>query len=238
MTPTQYLVVGANRGIGFELVRQLLRNPDNRVIATYRDPKKLDNLNSLSLNKENDGRLDLVRMDMGDTESCKAAAAEVRSVAGYLDVVIVNAGVYIENTPLLSQDLNEVAGIFGTNVIGPLRICQSFTPLLKGRSTQAKLILISSDCASLTIAKSEKAASYCISKAGLNMVGRKLAHELESFRIAVGLVHPGWVQTDMGGPNATITPQESVNGMLKLIDKLDMTNSGGYWVYSGEEHPW
>ncbi|KAG8741021.1 hypothetical protein FRC10_003444 [Ceratobasidium sp. 414] len=227
MVLTQHLVVGANRGIGFELVRQLLQNPNNRVIATYRDPKKLDGLNLLSSHKANEGRLGLVRMDMGDTESCKAAAAEVKATAGHLDVLIVNAGVYIDNTSLLGQ--------YAYTHLAPQT---SFAPLLKGRPTQAKLILVSSDCASLTIAKCEKSASYCISKAGLNMVGRKLAYELEPLRIAVGLIHPGWVQTDMGGPNATITPQESINGMLNVIDKLDMTNSGGYWVYSGEEHPW
>ncbi|KAG8684094.1 hypothetical protein FRC08_013908 [Ceratobasidium sp. 394] len=238
MAPTQYLVVGANRGIGFELARQLLQNPENRVIATFRDPNKLDDLNSLSLKKENDGRLRLIRMDMGDTKSCKTAAAEVRSTTEHLDVLIVNAGVYIDRTPLLNQDLDEIVGIFGTNVIGPLRICQSFAPLLKGSSTQAKLILMSSDCASLTIGRDEKSASYSISKAALNMLGRKLAYELETSKIAVGLIHPGWVQTDMGGPNARISPQESINGMLKVIDRLDMTNSGGYWIYSGEEHPW
>ncbi|KAG8688956.1 hypothetical protein FRC11_004436 [Ceratobasidium sp. 423] len=74
--------------------------------------------------------------------------------------------------------------------------------------------------------------------AGLNMMGRKLAHELESSNIAVGILHPGWVQTDMGGSNAIITPEESVRGMLQVIEKLDIGNSGGFRDYEGKEHPW
>ncbi|KAG8774195.1 hypothetical protein FRC12_002111 [Ceratobasidium sp. 428] len=75
-------------------------------------------------------------------------------------------------------------------------------------------------------------------QAALNMAGRKLAAELESSNVTVVLLHPGWVQTEMGGPGAPITPEESVAGMLKVIDQLDMNNSGEFWVYNGEKHPW
>ncbi|QRV81377.1 short chain dehydrogenase [Ceratobasidium sp. AG-Ba] len=235
---TQHLVVGATRGIGLEFTRQLLKNANNGVVATYRDPNTCQNLNSLAADEINAGRLILVRMDMADTESCRAAAEEVKSKIGGLDVLIVNAGVYIGDKPLLSQNIDEVDGIFGTNVIGPLRICQAFTSLLKDRPAQAKLVLISSDCASMTVQKNGKSPSYCISKAALNMMGRKLAHELEQENVAVGLFHPGWVQTDMGGSNAEITPQVSVRGMLGLLENLGLHNSGGYWNHSGEEHPW
>ncbi|QRV95854.1 Tyrosine kinase family catalytic domain protein [Ceratobasidium sp. AG-Ba] len=218
--------------------RWALKNANNGVVATYRDPNTCQNLNSLAAEETNAGRLILVRMDMTDTESCRAAAEEVKSKIGRLDVLIVNAGVFIGNKPLLSQNIDEVAGIFDTNVIGPLRICQAFTPLFKGRSAQAKLVLITSECASMTVQKSGQSPSYCISKAGLNMMGRKLAHELEQENVAVGLFDPGWVQTDMGGSNAAITPQVSVRGMLGLLENLGMHNSGGYWNYSGKEHAW
>ncbi|KAG8717161.1 hypothetical protein FRC09_014670 [Ceratobasidium sp. 395] len=170
MTFTHFLVVGANRGIGYELVHQL------------------------------------------------SAAAEVQSNLGNLDVAIVNAAVIMKSSPLLTQNLNGVADIFETNVLGPLRVCQAFVPLLRGQSSVYKLILISSDAGSITVQKNLKSPAYGISKAALNMAGRKLAAELESSNVTVVLLHPGWVQTEMGGPGAQITPKESVAGMLKVID--------------------
>ncbi|KAG8796512.1 hypothetical protein FRC12_021145 [Ceratobasidium sp. 428] len=238
MTFTHFLVVGANRGIGYELAHQLLQNPKHKVVATYRDASKLDDLNKLVAEQANHGRLLLTRLDMNDAESCQSAAAEVQSNLGNLDVAIVNAGVIMKSSPLLTQNLNGVADIFENNVLGPLRVCQAFVPLLRGQSSVYKLVLMSSDAGSITVQKNLKSPAYGISKAALNMAGRKLAAELESSNVTVVLLHPGWVQTEMGGPGAQITPEESVAGMLKVIDQLSMTHSGEFWVYNGEKHPW
>ncbi|QRV95947.1 short chain dehydrogenase [Ceratobasidium sp. AG-Ba] len=219
MTLTHFLVIGANRGIGLELTHQLLQNQEHIVAATYRDPSKLEDLNTLLNDRANNGRLVLVQLDMNDAGSCKSAAKEVRSKIGALDVVIVNAGINMKATPLVTQNLDEVANIFGTNVLGPLRICQAFVPLLE-------------------VQKNLRSPAYGISKAALNMAGRKLAAELQPSNIIVALVHPGWVKTDMGGPNAQITPTESAVGILQVIEQLSMDNSGEFWVYNGEKHPW
>ncbi|KAF8605264.1 NAD-P-binding protein [Ceratobasidium sp. AG-I] len=242
MSVTRYMVVGANRGIGLEFVRQLLQNNSNHIVATYRDPNKIDQLQVLLSDLDNAGRLHLARLDMNDAQSCKEVAEDVKAKHGVIDVLIVNAGVYVKG-PLLNLDPKELTSILDNNILGPLRICQAFVPLLKndtsaGNDAVSKLLLLSSDMSSLKLANHGNDPAYSMSKAGLNMMGRKFAYELEPSKIAVGLLHPGWVQTDMGGENAPVTPKDSVSGMLKVIDRLDATNTGGFWDYTGETHPW
>ncbi|KAH7343506.1 putative oxidoreductase protein [Rhizoctonia solani] len=241
MSGARYLVVGANRGIGLEFVKQLLRKSENRVIGTYRNPLAIDDLNKLSEISSNEGRLSLVRLDMNDEQSCKDAAREVKAKIGAIDILILNAGVN-GGKALLEEDITNISRLFDSNVLGPIRICQAFAPLLQDRSAAngvlPKIALLSSESGSLTVSKHGRGPAYAISKAGLNMMGRKLAHELESAGVAVGLLHPGWVQTDMGGFNAIVTPENSVRGMLQVIEKLDIGNSGGFWDYEGKVHPW
>ncbi|CAE6387216.1 unnamed protein product [Rhizoctonia solani] len=234
---SQYLVIGANRGLGLEFVRQLLRTPENKVIATYRDASKLDELNKLGSDRSNAGRLELVRLDMNDDGSCKVAANEIQSKVGPIDVLIINAGIIDESNSLLQKNIDDLADLFQNNVLGPLRITQHFAPLLNTRQL-SKLVFLTSQIGSISRGKNGTSPSYGISNAALNMMGRKLAHELEPSNVAVALVHPGWVQTDMGGPNAPVTPAQSISGMLKVIDKVDLKNSGEYWQWDGQQLPW
>ncbi|KAJ1308937.1 hypothetical protein OPQ81_004620 [Rhizoctonia solani] len=230
MPGARYLIVGANRGIGLEFVKQILQNSGNRVIGTYRNPLTIDELNKLSETPSNKGRLSLIRLDMNDEQSCKAAASEVGAKVGTIDTLIVNAGAH-GGKALLTEDISNISRLFDNNVLGPLRIFQAFVPLLQDRSSAndvlPKIALISSEAGSLTVSKHGRGPAYAMSKAALNMMGRKLAYELELSGIAVGLLHPGWVQTDMGGPNAVLTPEVSVQGMLQVIEKLNIGNSGG-----------
>ncbi|KAG8732179.1 hypothetical protein FRC11_000235 [Ceratobasidium sp. 423] len=237
MTMAQYLVVGANRGLGLEFVRQLLQKPENRVIATYRDASKLGELNKLSSEWLNVGRLESVQLDMNDDESCKAAVNTVQSRTASIDVLIINAGINNHIHSLLEQSIDDFAKTFSNNVLGPLRITQHFAPLLN-TSRLSKLVFITSVQGSLSRGKNSITPSYGMSKAALNMMGRKLAHELEPSNVAVVLVHPGWVQTDMGGSDAPVTPVQSIGGMLKVIDKVDLKNSGEYWQWDGQSLPW
>ncbi|KEP45626.1 short-chain dehydrogenase/reductase SDR [Rhizoctonia solani 123E] len=238
MVSTCFLVVGANRGIGYEFTRQLLQTPEHKVIATYRDPSSIDAFTALTANQDNRGRLALVELDMNDAEKCKSAADRVKKYLGKLNVLIVNAGKNAEKCPLLEEHLDNVADMFANNTLGPLRICQYFVPLLDNSKPLSKVVLISSEAGSITVQKNLRSPAYGISKAALNMAGRKLSAELEPLKVSVALVHPGWVKTELGGPNAQITPEDSVAGMLEVIDKLDMTNSGEFWVYDGQNHPW
>ncbi|KAF8605265.1 CsgA protein [Ceratobasidium sp. AG-I] len=241
MSIIRYMVVGANRGIGLEFVRQL--NTSNRIVATYRDPNKIDQLQALSSDPYNSTRLHLARLDMSDAQSCKEAAEDAKAKLSVIDVLIINAGVNGNKGPLLSLDTKGTASVLDNNILGPLRICQAFVPLLKddaaaGNDPASKLIFLSSQRGSLEIVNDARGSAYSISKAGLNMMGRKFAYELKPSKIAVGLLHPGWVQTDMGGEDAPVTPEDSVSGMLKVIDRLNMTNTGEFWDYTGETHPW
>ncbi|CEL59825.1 C-factor OS=Myxococcus xanthus GN=csgA PE=1 SV=1 [Rhizoctonia solani AG-1 IB] len=237
----RYLIVGANRGIGLEFVKQLLGKSENTIIGTYRSVQTIDELKKLSEAPSNKGRLSLVRLDMNDEQSCKEAADEVKANLGAIDILVVNAGAN-GGKALLTEDISNVSRLFDNNVLGPIRVCQAFAPLLQNRSTAnglpPKVALISSESGSITVSKHGRGPAYAISKAALNMMGRKLSHELESSNIAVGLLHPGWVQTDMGGPNAIVTPEDSVRGMLQVMDNLDISNSGGFWDYEGNEQPW
>ncbi|KAJ1301215.1 hypothetical protein OPQ81_003625 [Rhizoctonia solani] len=237
MTITQYLIVGANRGLGFEFVRQLLQNPENKVVATYRDESKLNDLNGLLSERSNLGRLELVQLDMNDDDSCRVAMNQIQSKAGSIDVLIINAGINNHIDSLLEQSIDDVAKTFSNNVLGPLRITQYFVPLLNARRL-SKLVFITSVQGSLSRGKNGITPSYGMSKAALNMMGRKLAHELEPSNVAVLLLHPGWVQTDMGGSDAPITPVQSIEGMLKVIDQVDLKNSGEYWQWDGQNLPW
>ncbi|QRW16279.1 short chain dehydrogenase [Rhizoctonia solani] len=204
--------------------------------GTYRNAQTIDELKKLSEAPSNKDRLNLVRLDMNDEQSCKDAANEVRANLGEIDILVVNAGAN-GGKPLLTEDIANISRLFDNNVLGPIRVCQAFVPLLQNRSTAngvlPKIALISSESGSITVSKHGRGPAYAISKAGLNMMGRKLAHELEFSNVAVGLLHPGWVQTDMGGSGAIVTPEDSVRGMLQVIDKLDIGNSGGFWDYEG-----
>ncbi|ELU45594.1 nucleoside diphosphate kinase [Rhizoctonia solani AG-1 IA] len=220
MVGARYLIVGANRGIGLEFVKQLVSRryirARSKVIGTYRNAQTIDELKKLS----------------------EDAANEVRANLGEIDILVVNAGAN-GGKPLLTEDIANISRLFDNNVLGPIRVCQAFVPLLQNRSTAngvlPKIALISSESGSITVSKHGRGPAYAISKAGLNMMGRKLAHELEFSNVAVGLLHPGWVQTDMGGSGAIVTPEDSVRGMLQVIDKLDIGNSGGFWDYEGKE---
>ncbi|KAF8760341.1 Homocysteine S-methyltransferase [Rhizoctonia solani] len=218
MVGARYLIVGANRGIGLEFVKQLLGKSESKVIGTYRNAQTIDELKKLSEAPSNKDRLNLVRLDMNDEQSCKDAANEVRANLGEIDILVVNAGAN-GGKPLLTEDIANISRLFDNNVLGPIRVCQAFVPLLQNRSTAngvlPKIALISSESGSITVSKHGRGPAYAISKAGLNMMGHR-----------------------HGGSGAIVTPEDSVRGMLQVIDKLDIGNSGGFWDYEGKEHPW
>ncbi|KAL5639788.1 hypothetical protein ACGC1H_006385 [Rhizoctonia solani] len=174
---------------------------------------------------------------MNDDASCKEAANEIQSKAGSIDVLIINAGIANRSSSLLDQSIDDVFKLFNNNVLGPLRITQHFVPLLNTRQL-SKVIFLTSSLGSISQGKNDIAPAYGLSKAALNMMGRKLAHELEPSNVAVVLMNPGWVQTDMGGSDAPLTPVQSISGMLKVIDKVDLKNSGEFLQWDDQKVPW
>lgn len=228
------LVTGANRGIGLEFVRQcLLRGA--RVFAACRQPGKALKLTELAA--AHPGRLSVLPLDLDKERSIAELARETAALTDALDLLINNAGVLVPGERYGELVAKTLIDTFTTNVAGPLLLTQALTPLLL-RGESAKVVNLSSDLGSLSKTKSFYTPSYAISKAGLNMVTRQLAAELGAGGVSVISVNPGWVRTDMGGARAPVTPQESVTGLLKLINSLPRRDSGRFFDHNGAALAW
>ena len=206
-------ITGANRGIGLALA-DLYRAADQEVYATAR----------------HSGRIEL---DVTDPASQARAATAVK---GPLDLLICNAGVYLDRSETLKTGYAPPlwADSFATNVTGVFLTVQALLPQL--RAAKGKIAIISSMMGSDTRAPGGSYI-YRASKAAVLNLGRNLAADLVEDGIAVGVYHPGWVQTDMGGPSAQITVAQSAGGLAKQFDLLSMANTGCFQNYDGTAHP-
>lgn len=232
--PQRFVISGANRGIGFELVRQLLARGD-RVIAGCRQPGRALKLTELAA--AHPGHLHIVPLDLDKERSIAAFAHEAAMIADSLDVLINGAGVLVSGERFGELAAKTFADTFHTNVIGPLLLTQALTPAL-AQSTRPRVINISSELGSLADTTGFHTPSYAVSKAGLNMVTRLLAAELRAQDIAVISLHPGWVRTDMGGASAPLGVAESVAGILRVVDALTLADSGRFLDHRGEPLAW
>lgn len=223
------VITGAGRGIGLELVRQYAAAGD-RVFAMARTPKDAAALNALA--KDN-SMVSVHQMDVSSDASVKAAAASTGS--GQIDILINVAGVLGETRPLLEagdwSDFDEVIEIM---LKGPLRVLQAFLPRM---GPGAKVINLTSQLAASTWPYGGY-YPYVAAKAGLNRLMRSVALDLKDRGIVVGLVHPGYVQTDMGGPGADITPAESASGIRRITADWTLERSGDFLKWNGETHAW
>ncbi|MCC6623492.1 MAG: SDR family oxidoreductase [Deltaproteobacteria bacterium] len=229
--PTRWLITGANRGIGLELTRQLLRRGD-AVVATARHPESARELAALA--ERAPGRLTVAACDVTDRASVEALAAAVREP---LDVLVSNAGVYGESETIESLDDRDMLRTLDTNALGALRVTAALLPHLR-RGRDKKIVAITSGMGSIGDNKSGGAYGYRMSKAALNMAMRSLAVDLEGEGVTVVVVNPGWVKTDMGGASAPTTVEESASRMIALIDRLTPTDSGTFFDYRGYTWPW
>ena len=221
------IVTGANRGIGLELVRQLLARGVN-VEAACRQPSEAKELRAIS-----------ARVHALDVASDDSVAAFARSLAGMpIDLVINNAGVYGDARQRMADfDYAAATRTFETNALGALRVSQAFVPHLR-RGTGKKIAHISSAMGSIGTTTSPGDLAYRISKAALNMISRSIALELHDDRIISIVVHPGWVRTDMGGPNAPTTAAESARGILTQITAAGFVDSGQFVDFQGTRCAW
>lgn len=237
-TPRHVLVTGANRGIGLEFVRQLLTRGD-RVVATCRQPGKATALNMLSGNYP--GRLHVLPLDVADARSREALAREL-PLAGSgtseplrFDLLINNAGVLHAGERFGQLTDANFDDSFRVNASGPLLLTQALAPQLADGATVAN---ISSILGSLASTARFGTPSYNLSKAAQNMATRLLADALAGRGIRVVALHPGWVQTEMGGDGAQIAPGESVAGLLRVLDGLQAADSGAFLDWRGQAVPW
>ena len=215
------LVTGANRGIGLELCRQLRARQDV-VIAVCR--KSSPDLDALGVR---------VEADVDVTNDASLVALAGRLSGAPIDLLINNAGI-LEPGGLGDLDLTSVVRQFEVNALGPLRVTFAMLPLLAAGS---KIAIVTSRMGSIADNASGGYYGYRMSKAAVNAAGVSLARDLRARRIAVALLHPGMVKTDMTGQNG-IAPEESVRGLLARIDALELQTSGTFWHATGEQLPW
>lgn len=233
--PRIALVTGANRGIGLMFTRQLLAR-DGRVIATCRTPGKATALGALA--GEFPGRLSILPLDVGSDASRAELARELPLVLGedgHLDLLLNNAGVLHSGERFGHLQQATLEHSLHVNAVAPLLLTQQLEPLLADGAIVANL---SSQLGSIAGVTRFGAPSYAISKAAQNMATAQLAHALAARGIVVLALHPGWVQTEMGGSNATDAPAEVVAGMLHVIDAATMAQSGGFFDWRGQALPW
>lgn len=230
-------ITGANRGIGLELVRQYLQRDQTRVFAAARQPDQAEALQALVRGAGE--RLVLIPLEVTDDAQRQQAVARVSAHTDRLDVLINNAAI---NPPGRTQTLEHIEAaaflqVLHVNTVAPLLIAQAFSGLLEN-APRPRLVNLSSEMGSLTERTYGGDYAYCTSKAALNMVTRGLAADLRRYKIISIALDPGWVQTDMGGSGATLTPTESVRGITRVIDGLSSKDNGSYLRWDGSRLPW
>ncbi len=231
---TNILITGANRGLGFEMTKRFVERGE-RVVAGCRVPNSAEALQALA---STHGNLKIVQLDVTDETSVMAAKEVAMAfTGGILDVVVNNAGILLDDAKIDQFDVSTLEKTFAVNVNGPMLIAKHFMALLRAGSN-ARLVNISSQLGSMNLMQTRRsgAPSYNASKAALNMLMRMLAHEVRKDGVAVVVVHPGWVQTDMGGASADLTPDESADGLVALIDGLQLSDSNKFFKWNGEQH--
>jgi len=218
-----YVVVsGASRGIGLELARQY-RDRGDHVVAACR--KTTDGLAKLG-----------VEVIEGVDVTDDAAVSRLTEAVGDRNVdVLVNCAGVLSSESLDDLDFDRIRYQFEVNSLGPLRV----TAALRGNlGDGSKIAIITSRMGSIDDNTSGGRYGYRMSKCAVNMAGRSLAHDLKDAGVAVAILHPGFVRTDMTDHQGLIDPPESAAGLIARIDELTLENSGGFWHANGEELPW
>ena len=226
------LITGTNRGIGLEFVKHYIKN-NEKVIATCRNRNSAKDLLELENTTNN---LSLVELDVSNPNSINNFTSKIAGLP--IDTFISNAGVSgPKNIEFGNFDAKEWLDVFNINTIAPLIITQKILKNLR-LGKDKKLVFISSKVGSIEDNTEGGMYIYRTSKTALNQVIKSLSIDLKGENFIVVALHPGWVQTDMGGPNALIDTKTSVRGMTEAIDNLTSKNSGKFYNYDGSAIPW
>ena len=215
------LITGANRGIGLELSRQLTERGDV-VIALCR---------STSPGLEALGVRTFSGVDVTDEAALQRVSKELGDTV--VDVLINNAGIFTNET-FESLDIDKIRENFVVNALGALKVTRAFQGHLR---RGAQIALITSRMGSIADNESGNYYGYRMAKAALNMAGVNLAHDFQDRGVAVAILHPGLVATEMTG-RVGIPPAESAAGLIARIDALALRDSGSFWHANGERLPW
>ena len=229
---TNVFITGSNRGIGLEFVKQLSATGVN-LIATYRDSNSGQKLFSLADQYSN---IELVQLDVSSENSLDLLQS--RLMERPVDIFISNAGIMGTGSKNFgSIGSSEWLEVLNVNAVSPLILTQKlYKNLLNGNGK--KLIYVSSKMGSIEDNLGGSSYVYRSSKTALNQVVKTLSVDLGPKGFTVIAVHPGWVQTDMGGPNALIDTKTSVSGLIEVIQKLKGSDNGKFLNYDGQIIPW
>lgn len=227
------LITGANRGLGLEWTRQYAE-AGWRVYASCRRPAEAEDLNALGRRNQ---RLSVHRLDVTDSEQLRTLQLDLEEAR--IDVLINNAGVYLD------KFMGDLGGIdyevwlrsFVVNTLGAVRITEALAGQVAA-SEKKRVVTISSHMGSIAEIAAPGNYAYRSSKTALNAAMKGLSHALAQRGIGVLLLHPGWVKTRMGGPDAPLTPAQSVHGMRTLVESFRPEMSGRFFRYDGTEIPW
>ena len=226
------LITGTNRGIGLEFVKQFLAREDT-VLATCRDIGSATELRQL---KNDTRKLHIFELDVSSQKSMEDLTLQLAGHA--IDIFINNAGVYGPRDSTFGKvSANEWAKVLQVNAKAPMILTQLLIDNLRDGSDK-KLLYITSKMGSIDDNKGGGSYVYRSSKAALNAVVKSISVDLRDSGFSVAVLHPGWVQTDMGGPNALIDVTTSVSKMIDVIDNLNFHNSGSFFNYDGGIIPW
>ena len=237
------LITGANRGIGLALSRLFARRDGTTVFAACRDPDNAAEL--LSLVDDEAFSLEIVKLDVNDQSSITLCADTMIAKIDSLDALINNAGIYggtvpepFPSTSLFgSLEMDEMLRIFRVNTVAPVLMAQAFSDLLES-SKEPRIVNVSSDAGSIGRCENGGSYSYPASKAALNMMSRCLSADLKGKGIVVVSVHPGFLKTDMGGPNALLSLEDTIPSLAALIEGLTLADSGTFLNWDGSVVPW
>lgn len=225
---TTYLITGASRGLGLEFARQLAAK-GNDVLATARDPKRAEALAALG------PKVRVLTLDVSAPASIAALGGQLEGLG--VDVLINNAGVSSTSKSIEHLEAEELQRVLFINGIAPMLVTRAVLPALR-RGMGKTIVHITSQLGSIANNTGGSTYGYRASKAALNQFNRSLANELSPQGFTSVAIHPGWVRTDMGGPSAHLSPQESVSSMLATIAKLKSTDTGAFLNYDGTGLPW
>jgi len=219
------LVTGANKGIGFEVARQLAAK-GFRVFVGARNEKA-----GRAAAQKVEPATTFLKIDVSDPASIREAAAELAKMVDHLDVLVNNAGVIVDGDDTI---LKATPDEFETTTLGPLMVAQAFQPML-AKSSAPRIVNVSSSGGQLHDGADGWSPVYCISKTALNGVTSQLAAALPKF--AVNSVCPGWVRTDMGGANATRSVEQGADGIVWLAAAAPQ-NLTGKFLQDRKVIPW
>ncbi len=231
MSQATVLITGANRGLGLEFVKQYAE-AGWQVIACCRWPDEARELQALA--ERSGDHVEIHQLDVADFEEIDALALILQGKP--IDLLINNAGVYPQSN-FGEVNYEAWAETFHINSMAPMKLAEAFVSHVAA-SNLKKIVTISSKMGSLDDNTSGGNYIYRSTKTAVNMVMRSLAIDLKPMGIASSILHPGWVRTDMGGPDGLIDAPESVAGMRRVIEALTLENSGRFIAYDGQVVPW